>query len=164
MISKIPTHLGFAPSEVSEPDSEVVVVFHVCAEPSGRGLSSRVGADEPKDLSESQLAELHEDLMRLVSEVEELLTASEGSSKAVELDQSTVGRLSRMDALAGQQMSLASRRGLQLRLDQGRQALRRVEEGEFGLCCACGEPVGFRRLKVRPETPFCIRCQGASER
>lgn len=37
-------------------------------------------------------------------------------------------------------------------------ALKRIEEGQYGLCTSCGCPIGGKRLKVIPETPFCISC------
>lgn len=43
------------------------------------------------------------------------------------------------------------------------EALRRLEEGEYGTCEACGEPIGLERLKARPVTTLCIECKSAQE-
>lgn len=43
-------------------------------------------------------------------------------------------------------------------------ALRRVEEGTYGLCEDCGEPIDERRLRALPATPFCTACQTIHER
>lgn len=40
-----------------------------------------------------------------------------------------------------------------------REAIQRIEEGTFGLCEICGEPIGEERLKVRPVTTQCIECK-----
>jgi len=114
---------------------------------------------EREELSTDQVAELCADLVGLRQTLRAVLGAGEESSKPVALDQSSVGRLSRMDAMQVQQMAKASQRSNQLRLQRVVQALRLVDEGEYGLCRRCEEPVGYRRLKARPETPFCVVCQ-----
>ncbi len=42
-------------------------------------------------------------------------------------------------------------------------ALQKIEEGSFGSCERCGEPVGEKRLEVLPFARYCIRCQRAVE-
>ena len=61
-------------------------------------------------------------------------------------------------------MAQASRRNVERRARQVAAALEALEAGEYGLCRRCEEPVGYARLKVRPETPFCLACQGRAER
>jgi RNA polymerase-binding transcription factor len=43
-------------------------------------------------------------------------------------------------------------------------ALRKIEEGTFGTCEVCEEPIGKKRLEARPETTLCIRCKEDQER
>ena len=80
------------------------------------------------------------------------------AQKVVTLDQQSVGRLSRMDALQGQAMAQAT----QVRRDQQRlkiaAALARIEEGEFGYCLDCGEEIALARLELDPTAPKCIAC------
>ncbi len=38
------------------------------------------------------------------------------------------------------------------------QALLRIEEGSYGVCARCGEPIGDDRLDIVPHTPFCRDC------
>ena len=78
----------------------------------------------------------------------------------VELDQGAVGRLSRMDAIQQQQMADAQKRRNELRLQQIAVALADFED-EYGWCKKCGEPIGFARLKARPESPCCVTCMAA---
>jgi DnaK suppressor protein len=80
------------------------------------------------------------------------------SSRTVELDQSRVGRLSRMDAMQGQAMSQATQRRREVELQKIGAALRRIEEGDYGYCLRCGEPIGHGRLNVDPGAPLCITC------
>ena len=78
--------------------------------------------------------------------------------RPVELDQSRVGRLSRMDALRDQAMAVESerRRGVEIvRIDA---ALARIEGGEYGFCLVCEDDIGVKRLEFDPATPLCITC------
>ena len=43
-------------------------------------------------------------------------------------------------------------------------ALKKIEDGTFGNCESCDEPIGKKRLEARPETSLCIRCKDDQER
>ena len=80
------------------------------------------------------------------------------NTSAVELDQTSVGRLSRMDALQRQAMGkeTARRREIEsLRIDN---ALRKIEDEEFGYCDRCGDAIDIRRLELDPVLSTCISC------
>jgi DnaK suppressor protein len=49
-------------------------------------------------------------------------------------------------------------------LDQVAAALRRVDDGSYGLCEDCGEAIDERRLRALPATAFCTACQTIHER
>lgn len=76
----------------------------------------------------------------------------------VTLDQQSVGRLSRMDALQRQAMAHATARRRQGRELRIASALERIENGEFGYCQECGEDVGLKRLTLDPTLPTCVSC------
>ena len=80
------------------------------------------------------------------------------ASATVELDQSKVGRLSRMDALQAQAMSQETERRHQLELVQIEAALRRIESGDYGYCTECDERIAEARLSFSPAAPLCITC------
>ena len=44
------------------------------------------------------------------------------------------------------------------------KALKKLDEGEFGICEECDEPISIKRLEARPETELCIRCKEDQER
>ena len=44
------------------------------------------------------------------------------------------------------------------------QALVKIEDGTFGICEDCGEPIQPKRLEARPETSLCIKCKEEQER
>ena len=84
--------------------------------------------------------------------------AAKESRQAVELDQSKVGRLSRMDALQGQAMAQETERRRTIQLRRIDAALARLDEGEYGYCAACGEDIPQKRLDLDPATPTCVGC------
>ena len=43
------------------------------------------------------------------------------------------------------------------------EALRRIDQGEYGICEECEEPIGVKRLKAMPFATLCVRCQEAEE-
>ena len=49
-------------------------------------------------------------------------------------------------------------------LNKIEKALRKMDEGEFGVCEKCEEPINVKRLEARPETELCIRCKEDQER
>lgn len=42
-------------------------------------------------------------------------------------------------------------------------ALKRIDEGQYGLCCNCGCEIDAERLKAIPEAPFCALCASGIE-
>ncbi len=116
-----------------------------------------------EELTAAEIATLRSELESLKEELEARLIATAADAKPVTLDQSAVGRVSRMDAMQGQALAQATRRTLQLRLSQCGAALRAVADGDYGLCRKCQEPVGIRRLRVKPEAPFCLACQSSAD-
>lgn len=116
-----------------------------------------------EELTKEEIAELVGDLHELQRELADQLSAGADGVRPVELDQ-PIGRLTRMDAIQQQKMAQASRRSVERRARQVATALDAAAEGDYGLCRRCEEPVGYARLKVRPESPFCIVCQGQAER
>lgn len=87
------------------------------------------------------------------------LQRGEQAAEVVELEQNKVGRLSRMDAMQQQAMQKAGRALLQQRLIQVERAFQAIEDGEYGDCQECGEPIPEQRLQIRPETLVCVSCQ-----
>ena len=102
-------------------------------------------------------------LLQLRHELESVADSADEASAVVELDQSKVGRLSRMDAIQGQAMAQASkeRREQQMRLIDA--ALARLDEDEFGMCQECGGSIDPRRLEFDPTVLLCIDCASRAE-
>ena len=92
------------------------------------------------------------------AKLNEISMISVGSREPVELDQTTQGRLSRMDALQVQEMALEQerRRGLELRRIGA--ALNRIDTGNYGYCASCGGKIETKRLRHDPSAPLCVTC------
>ena len=116
-----------------------------------------------EELSDAQRDELRADLLSLRDSLSSSLGTHEANAQPVELDQAAVGRLSRIDAIQQQQMADAQRRRNELRLKQLAVALRGFDDDSYGDCKVCGEPIGYRRLKARPESPACVSCMAELE-
>jgi DnaK suppressor protein len=95
-----------------------------------------------------------------------LLQAQETGNQAeqtVELDQTRVGRLSRMDAMQAQAMSIETGRRRRAKLLQIDLALKRIENGDFGCCRECGKNIPEARLEIDPSVLLCIDCASEKE-
>lgn len=111
----------------------------------------------------SQLEVFRQQLLRLQADLSNIKDTAEEAARIVELDQTSVGRLSRMDALQGQAMSQEQGRRRQLELQKIAAALRRLDAGDYGNCLACDEPIAIQRLTLDPAATLCISCASASE-
>jgi DnaK suppressor protein len=109
-------------------------------------------------MTPEDLARFRERLLAMRSELAEAETRGRAGQAIVELDQQSVGRLARMDALQNQAMARAGgrrREGAARRIDE---ALARIEAGSYGDCLECGEEIAPRRLELDPTIPLCISC------
>jgi DnaK suppressor protein len=100
---------------------------------------------------------------RLEAERDQILNDSasqKDARKPVELDQQSVGRLSRMDAMQVQAMAIEAERRRSARLKKIEAALSRMEEDEFGYCNICGEAIAPKRLAHDPAAATCVGCLG----
>ena len=97
----------------------------------------------------------------LLNRQEELLGVNElakGSSDTVELDQTRVGRLSRMDAMQMQALSQATDNRRDQELRRVSAALARIDSGDYGYCVDCGELIPEARLKIDMAAERCVPC------
>lgn len=135
------------------------------------GHPDTVGIDElwlrehPTDLTaiSDNLQKARERLLELRDGLESIVATSQGSADIVELDQSAVGRLSRMDAMQAQAMAQASGQRRDAMLRGITAALKRIDTGDYGTCVDCDEPIAAKRLEFDPTVRRCIDCAGLQE-
>lgn len=109
-------------------------------------------------LTTHELAGLRAELEAALARLERSMRVSDEAVKPVELDQTAVGRLSRMDSLQSQSMARNLQERERTKLAMIQQALRRMEDGTYGTCTGCGGAIPFGRLMIFPETPTCQEC------
>jgi len=115
------------------------------------------------ELTQAQIDELKAALAGRRDELKRLLETTREGTRPVDLDE-PIGRLTRMDAMQQQNMSVAARRSYDIRLRQIDQALGAIEQQRYGLCRRCEDPIGYARLTARPESPYCLECQDEIDR
>jgi len=103
-------------------------------------------------------------LLQLQTELLAVEQSGQESARTVELDQTTVGRISRMDALQGQAMAKKSQQRRAIQLQRIQATLQRINKGTFGYCLRCDEPIQVKRLEFDPTTPLCIDCASQGEK
>jgi len=95
-----------------------------------------------------------------LAELDSLEAANEEDRAVVVLDQQSVGRLSRMDALQNQAMAKETQRRRSQERARIAAALKRIQEDEYGWCAECGEAITPKRLDVDPMAMMCVKCAG----
>jgi DnaK suppressor protein len=113
-------------------------------------------------------ADLDHQLYRsLLEQRVEALNQEQASHKQagapVTLDQASVGRLSRMDALQQQAMAQATLRRLEIERQRIQTALNRMQSGDYGYCVSCDAEIAEARLKLDPASRVCIACARRAE-
>ena len=109
-------------------------------------------------MSPEKIEEFRSLLRQRRKELEAYSEMSAEARSAVELDQSSVGRVSRIDAIQQQAMALVTERNRERDLQRIKAALVRIDEGEFGYCVDCGENIAEKRLEFDPSVPQCVDC------
>ncbi len=113
-------------------------------------------------MTTAELTAFKQQLLALKTATEARAEHNQDALKTVELDQNRMGRLTRMDALQGQQMAQATERRRLLLIKKIEGALLRIEQGHFGDCYRCGEAIQTARLRFDPTLTRCLNCSEIS--
>ncbi|MBN4053499.1 TraR/DksA family transcriptional regulator [Haliea sp. AH-315-K21] len=114
-------------------------------------------------LNPEQIATLTAILEQLLSDLREQIELALPAAATVVLDQSKVGRLSRMDAMQQQHMADSTLQHAKKRLKLVQKALNKVPDEDYGYCEHCDEVIAFARLQISPEARLCLKCQSQQE-
>jgi DnaK suppressor protein len=114
-------------------------------------------------LEKAELSRFRQLLELKLSELNQFGVGMTSRDQAVELDQSKVGRLSRMDALQQQAMLDATKARAQRECVRIQSALSRIDQGEYGRCVQCDDPIAIGRLEFDAATPLCMACASRLE-
>jgi DnaK suppressor protein len=92
-----------------------------------------------------------------IEEIKKQIVILEEKAKPIAPDCS-LGRLTRMEAMAEQEISQKILDESKLRLTRLKNALLRIDKPMFGICIECEEDIGIGRMTVRPESVRCVEC------
>jgi DnaK suppressor protein len=107
---------------------------------------------------------LRQTLHQRLADLRQSSVSTADSRKPVALDQASVGRLSRMDAMQMQAMAQAAERMRSREIARVEAALERLDAGDYGYCVTCGEAISEKRLATDSTIPTCISCATAAKR
>lgn len=102
-----------------------------------------------------------ENLRKLLVQLQNEIDRTTAESAPVAVDGS-MGRVSRGDAIQVQQLALEMKRRREDRIIRVQSALNRIEQGTYGLCGRCRDPIDQARLEALPEVVLCVCCASAS--
>ena len=69
-----------------------------------------------------------------------------------------IGRLSRLDSMQMEEVRKDAVRRRNLRIHELQEALKRMDQGDYGTCATCGEWIAYARLVEQPEARVCGGC------
>lgn len=113
---------------------------------------------------EQNMAYFRKQLLNRRQSISEANDEDAGSAATVELDQTRVGRVSRIDAMQAQAMSVAAADRREQEIGRIDAALMRLDEGEYGYCLECGQQIDVARLEADPAASHCVSCAEKLER
>jgi len=109
-------------------------------------------------MNSDDLALFKQTLIANKVEIQRQEEAYKETGSTVVLDQTRVGRVSRMDAMQSQQMALESARRRKQKIQMIEGALKRIESDEYGYCFVCAETIALPRLNADPTVTRCVNC------
>lgn len=109
-------------------------------------------------MNEPELSRFYDLIKTRLENIETENRLGHDSQSVVTLDQQSVGRLSRMDALQNQSMAKAQQTRRDTETARLQAALRRLKDNEFGYCDDCGDDIAIKRLELDPAAIKCISC------
>lgn len=106
--------------------------------------------DEERNTLKSSIERKIKKLSREINELKEF-------TKPV-APENAIGRLSRMEAINNKSIAEASLRNCEGKLKKLKKALQDIDQKDFGHCIKCKNEIPFMRLKLMPESSFCVKC------
>lgn len=109
-------------------------------------------------MTDAELKRYEKQLETLIQTLNSMDLSAQENRAIVTLDQSSIGRLSRMDAMQQQAMANATSQRRKTQIASAKAAIKRITEGEYGFCMECGDKIAIKRLDHNPAVVTCISC------
>lgn len=114
-------------------------------------------------MDDATLERFKQQLEELEAELRDSVEGKADATAPVQVD-SSIGRLSRMDAIQSQQMALGLKARQQQALLRVQNALKAIANGTYGECRRCKGPIATERLEAQPDAVFCVTCAERTQR
>ena len=114
-------------------------------------------------MNDNELQRFKQQLAQQRAELTAALQMAQSSTEPVKLDQSSVGRVSRMDAMQSQSMAVETTRLKQQQLRRISAALALIQSGDYGYCSECDNDIDLRQLEIDPSATMCVPCASQQE-
>jgi len=114
-------------------------------------------------MNDAELDKFRQLLQQQRNELKNSLELAQGSLQTVELDQTSVGRVSRGEALQSQSMAQETTRLKQQQLRDISMSLSLIESGDYGYCNICDQEIDPQRLNINPTAIMCVPCASTQE-
>jgi DnaK suppressor protein len=94
---------------------------------------------------------------------EELVLSQKSFEKLTELTKPiapdcAIGRVSRMDAINNRSVNLVALKNIEIKLNNLKVALTKIEDADFGICVRCHNPIPLGRVLLMPQVTTCVNC------
>src|SRR5512136_3024040 len=133
------------------------------AKPQMKARGSQKKEKEPDKLDKKTIAKFKKLLLKqreeIVGEVKQMVESSK------EMGQDGIQDIGDEAAnIYNKQVLLSLNENERTRLQEVDESLDRIENETYGICEECGEPIGLKRLEVRPVAKYCVPCKTKLEK
>jgi DnaK suppressor protein len=127
-------------------------------------LESQLTRDRqvPQDPGNEVMTQMSSERERLEQELEETLAKIGQLNKKLE-DKADYGIGKGGSTIYEWEFNLAMRQSLEAKAKSIRAALRKMQDGNYGICEVCGQEIDAERLAVLPHATLCIKCAQAKK-
>ena len=108
-------------------------------------------------MNEPQKKQLEKCIIEEIETVKVDIVSYTELSKPVSPD-SSIGRITRMEAINSKSINEASLINSKNRLYKLEKSLEMIDDPYFGYCFECEEQIPFARLMIMPESVYCVKC------
>ena len=126
-------------------------------------LLTKTAPDQKKDLDKKTLQRFKKILLK---EREEIIGGVKQTfESSQEIGQDGIQDIGDEAAnIYNKQVLLSLNENERTRLQEVDEALDRIANGTYGVCEECGDPIGLKRLEVRPVAKYCVPCKAKQEK
>ncbi len=102
-------------------------------------------------------AEIKQKVVSEIKKTQQLIEEYKEMSQPVAPD-CAIGRVSRMDAINNNSVTLAALRKAEEKLSALNRVLDQIDTPDFGVCLKCKQPIPIERIIFRPQSLLCVNC------